>query len=47
MRTFGSSYELLLFEDVEDMVSELKIKINKMGSVGIWRGMPGLGRRTK
>lgn len=47
MLTFGSSYELLLFEDVEDMVSAIKEKNNKWGSVGIWRGMPGLGRRTK
>ena len=31
MRTFGSSYELLLFEDVEDMVSAIKDKNNKMG----------------
>ena len=29
MRTFGSSYELLLFEDVEDMVSAIKDKNNK------------------
>ena len=30
MLTFGSSYELLLFEDVEDMVSAIKEKNNKM-----------------
>ena len=31
MLTFGSSYELLLFEDVEDMVSAIKEKIQKEG----------------
>ena len=38
MRTFGSSYELLLFEDVEDMVSAIKDKNNKMG---LCRNMAG------
>lgn len=38
MLTFGSSYELLLFEDVEDMVSAIKEKNNKMG---LCRNMAG------
>ena len=44
MRTFGSSYELLLFEDVEDMVSAIKDKNNKMG---LCRNMAGYARPWK